>query len=287
MIYIVVPTYNRKNICLNFIKAIENQSYQDYKLILVDHGKNKTGINEKKQLIVLESDVNGWARAINIGLRYVLKNASDEDYVLIINDDVDIQEDYLQSVYNSIRDKPGAIIGSCCINKKNGKTLRVAIKIDKIRAKNRYLYQKTNINEIPKDYIESDLLTGKGTVFPVKVLKNIGIYNEKLLPHYKADHELVWRAKVSGIEIYASKQMILKTFADQKRAVREKTLINNLKFMLFNMLSTYNLVDLYHYSFLCFNKLYGLYYFVINSIRYILGNIYLHFKSRTQTIESQ
>ena len=38
MIYIVVPTYNREVICKKFVAMLEKQTFQDYKLILVDHG---------------------------------------------------------------------------------------------------------------------------------------------------------------------------------------------------------------------------------------------------------
>lgn len=140
MIYIIIPTYNRVEVCNNFINQLKNQTYQDFKVILIDHGSIKTGIPSSDKITVLQSNVNGWAKAINIGLRFIMdKEKTNDDYVLIINDDVTIENDYLLNVHQSILEKPEAILGTCCINEKNNKTLRVAIKINKLKAKNIYI----------------------------------------------------------------------------------------------------------------------------------------------------
>ncbi|MCK5537931.1 MAG: glycosyltransferase family 2 protein, partial [Bacteroidales bacterium] len=38
MIYIILPVHNRKKITEKFIKCLVKQTYQDFKLILVDDG---------------------------------------------------------------------------------------------------------------------------------------------------------------------------------------------------------------------------------------------------------
>ena len=266
MIYIVVPTYNRVEICKHFISDLRKQSFQDFHLVLVDHGKIKTGI-EGEKIARIESDVNGWARAVNVGLRFVLEKASEKDSVLIINDDVILTEDYLWNINESVREKPGAILGTCCIDQNTKKNLRVAIRLNRIKAKHIYLYQKRTEDELPNGYIESDVLTGKGTVIPIEVLKKVGIYAEEKLPHYKADHELIWRAKKAGVLVYASTRMRLYTLSDQKKASGNDPLWQTLKFMFTDMRSILRVRDWWCYANLAYSKPYALYFFAVNFLR--------------------
>ena len=279
MIYIVVPTYNRLETCKSFISDLEKQTYTDYHLVLVDHGKMKTGI-EGPKITRIESDVNGWARAVNVGLKCVLNQADNDDVVLIINDDVILPKDYLWNIQESIKEKPDSIIGTCCIDKNTKKALRVAIKLNRIKAKHIYLYQKKDESQLPDGFIESDVLTGKGTVIPVSVLRKIGIYNEEKLPHYKADHELIWRGKKAGIPVYASSIMRLYTLSDQKHASGKEPFIQTVKFLWFDMRSTLKLSDWWNYAFLAYSKPYALYFFCLNFLRNTVGMMIDYFRTR-------
>lgn len=272
MIYIVVPTYNRVDICKAFVSSLKEQTFQDYQLILIDHGRIKTKIQEEK-IITIESNVNGWAKAVNIGLNEILSfnDVKDSDAILIINDDVKLHKGYLESIVRSMKDKPDAILGTCCLDSSSQKTLRVAISLNRIKAKHIYMYQGIIREEIPYEYVESDVLTGKGTVIPYKILKQIGIYNEELLPHYKADHELIWRAKKMGVGVYAAKNMYLWTLSDQKTANGKEALLDTIKFMLFDMKSTINIRDWWNYAKLAYSKPYAVYFWILNFIRNYVG----------------
>ena len=117
-----------------------------------------------------------------------------------------------------------------------------------MKAKHIYLYQNIAPSKIRDEYIDSDVLTGKGTVFPLSILDKIGIYNEEKLPHYKADHELVWRARKSGFKVYASTKMQLRTLSDQKTASGKERFLSNVRFLYFDMRSTMRIKDLWNYS---------------------------------------
>lgn len=281
MLYIVVPTYNREAICKNFLDDLHDQTNQSYHIVLVDHGRDRVNIDNSSNVTIIRSTVNGWAKAINIGLRHVLVNCNKlKDYVLIINDDVILSNNYIQSVYNSIEKKPNAVLGTCCIDEKTNLTLRVAIKLNRLKAKHIYLYQNIDSSIISDEFIDSDVLTGKGTVFPLSILDKIGIYNEEKLPHYKADHELVWRAKKGGYGVYASTKMQLKTLSDQKTANGKESFLLSINFFYFNMRSTMRIKDLWNYSILAYRFPFALYFFTMN---FMYNNIYMlvaYFKTR-------
>lgn len=282
MIYIVVPTFNRPKTCLHFVKDLYTQSFTDYLLVLVDHGSQKVAGLVDDKIIHLFSDVNGWARAVNVGLRYVLSRAGKGDSVLIINDDVLLEDDYLESVSCAHQMCPDAVLGTCCIDQRTNMTLRVAIRLHRLKAKHLYLYQNKDasfLDSLPA-FIDSDVLTGKGTVFPVPVLLEVGIYNEEKLPHYKADHELVWRAKKKGYGVYACTRMRLRTLSDQKRADGKEPFLKTVKFLFFDMRSTMRLKDWWNYARLAYSFPYALYFFMMNFIYNTVAMIITYIRTR-------
>ena len=280
MLYIVVPTYKREAVCRHFINDLYSQTNQNYHLVLVDHGRNRVDINDTN-ITLLHSDVNGWARAVNVGLRHVLMVCNkSKDYVLIINDDVILSDNYIQSIYDSIAEKPNAVLGTCCIDQNKNLTLRVAIRLSRLKAKHIYLYQNIAPSKIRDEYIDSDVLTGKGTVFPLSILDKIGIYNEEKLPHYKADHELVWRARKSGFKVYASTKMQLRTLSDQKTASGKERFLSNVRFLYFDMRSTMRIKDLWNYSILAYKFPFSLYFFIMNFLYNNIGIFITYFKTR-------
>jgi len=279
MLYIVVPTFNRIKIFNDFINQLRDQTCQDYQLIVVDHGKEKTNYSADKT-IVIESDVNGWSYAINVGIRYVLNldKLNDSDHIMVINDDVLMKDDFIVNVIETIREKPNSCIGSVCYDWNDPKTIHVNMLLNKTKADFIYYNKGLNLDDLHDDYYQSDVLKGRGTVWPVHVLRKIGIYNEKKLPHYRADHELAWRAKKNGYEVIVAKRMQLGAILDSPHQIdKSKGFWENYKNIFHHMISTKNSKDLWNYSFELFNCMYGFYYWGVNWLRYHLFFIYLYF----------
>ena len=269
MLYIVVPTYNRTEIFYKFVKQMEKQKYQEYVLIVVDHGKYKTNYSADNAYVI-DCDVNGWSYAINVGIRFVMNelNASMEDYILVINDDVLMDEDYLDCVHNAIMQRPNSLIGSACYEWNTGKVLHLNMKLNRKKATLIYRYKNSLRNKINNEFYDSDVLKGRGTVLPVRVLNEIGLYNEKKLPHYRADHELAWRAKKRGYDVCVSGNMWLGAILDSPhRMDLHRTFFENYRRIFKDMISVQNTRDLWNYSFCCYELLYGCYFFMINSVR--------------------
>lgn len=270
MLYIVVPTYDREKIFYDFIRQLEMQTVKDYRLIVVDHGLKKTNYRNE-QTVVIESSVNGWTYAINLGIRYVLEkeDVSIEDHIMVINDDVLMENDYLEMTLKAISENPNSCIGSCCYDWNTLETLHVNMIFNKLKASFEYHNKGIALKELKFPYYASDVLKGRGTVWPIKVLKEIGIYNEKKLPHYRADHELAWRAKRSGYNVCVSKNMVLGAVLDSPHKIdKEKGVWENYNNIFKNMISVKNTKDLWNYAFCSFGIPYALYFFGVNWLRY-------------------
>lgn len=273
MLYIVVPTFNRIDIMNNFIKQIKMQTYKEYKLVIVDHGTIDFKCNDLEVTCVKTSPDKWWAGAVNEGLRYVLKNfkPKNSDLFLVINDDVIINEDYLENAINEAEKNPNCLIGSVCFEYYSKLTHDVNIILDKKNACFRLMNQGLTLKEIElfeTEELKTDVLTGRGVIIPCGIIKKIGLYNEKKLPHYFSDFELPWRAKKMGYNLVVSKKMIVYTIVDSYNVYDNSlSMTKNLKKIFFDMKSLNRISDSWNLAKLCFTPIYALYFTLINFMR--------------------
>lgn len=270
MLYIVVPTFNRNEIFHEFIRQLQMQTYQDYRVVAVDHGTKKVEGEWPKVTILNGEPSLWWTGAINMAINHVLaldclKNT---DHILVINDDITIDKRYLEKVDKAIALKPNACIGSLCYDLNTNKIKHLNMHINYLKACYDYNLKGKNRESLKEPFYESDVLKGRGTVFPVSILKQIGIYNDARLPHYRADHELAWRAKMRGFEVVVSSEMCIGAILNSPHEIDKKLgIARNYKNIFMHRVSTRNTKDLWNYAFVCFNPLYAFYFSVINMVR--------------------
>lgn len=102
---IVVPVYNTQNYVKECIDSILKQSYEDYKLILVDDGSYDNSLSVIKEIkdnriIIININHAGVSHARNIGIDYCLNDSSIK-YITFIDSDDTIENDYLECLYNT------------------------------------------------------------------------------------------------------------------------------------------------------------------------------------------
>jgi GT2 family glycosyltransferase len=100
MISIVIPNFNGLEHLKTCYPSLINQSYNDWKLVLVDNGSSDNSVNYTKQFIssshIIELKTNtGFAHAVNDGIKYSIKNLYSE-YILLINNDIELAPDFLE-----------------------------------------------------------------------------------------------------------------------------------------------------------------------------------------------
>src|SRR5207245_9340395 len=148
-----------------------------------------------------------WAGAVDMALRRVLPPAGDDDYVLLINNDTRIGPDLVSTLVGVSRTYAGAAVGTVLRDdapphelisigaRMNIWQRRVADVIQELSAEER---------RNPKPVYEVDALSGRGTLYPVRVLRATGYMHPRLLPHYHADYELACRARRKGFKTLVS-----------------------------------------------------------------------------------
>jgi GT2 family glycosyltransferase len=162
---------------------------------------------EFTEVVLLNGDGNlWWTGAINLGVKYVLENAAQADYILTLNDDTIIKQNYLETLLVCASKNQRSLIGSIAIKNDDRMTIEDGgVKINWSTAKFNFLVRgikyKIIVNKEPS-VIPVDVLSGRGTLIPVATFHDIGLYDFSQLPHYGADYEFSHRAKKKGYNLF-------------------------------------------------------------------------------------
>ena len=270
-IWVVVPVYERQECIENLIDCFDNQTFKNYNLIIVDHGEKSISINCNNRIEVIKgSPEMWWSSAINYGINYVIENKviDFKTPIIIMNDDVLFGPNYLMDLLRSWGGKDDVIIGSVCVETGTNNILYANIILNKKKARFENVLECADIDDINSEQLlPSDVLSGRGTLIPARVFIEVGLYHERLLPHYRADYELVYRAKKKGFRVYVSPFSIVYSKIDSHNQIGKG--LASKKYVLFGRKSLRNLFDLFYYSYLNFNLIYGTYFFMLNACRTI------------------
>lgn len=210
MIYICIPVLNRLELTVNCINSIKNQTYKNFKIVICEHSNDFRTFTELKnrfpELILLKGDESmWWTAATNTCIKYVLEKSDDQDYVFTLNNDTELEQNCLLTLADYIRDYPDSIFG--CVNLLYDEKNKVEPSAQIERNIFGFHFYR-NLNNWRDDISnfsglhEVEALSGKGVLVPVKIYKDIGLYNEQMLPHYHADTEFIIRASNNGYSVY-------------------------------------------------------------------------------------
>lgn len=107
MLGIVIANWNGEKLIDKCLESLENQSFKDFKVYIIDNdSKDKSkevikSYNEKLKIDLTEMSYNsGFALANNIGIKKAIKDGC--DYILTLNNDVDVPRESLKNAINVI-----------------------------------------------------------------------------------------------------------------------------------------------------------------------------------------
>lgn len=232
MIWICIPVHNNISFTIGCLDSINKQTYTNYKIIVCDDGSTDSTSefikNKFPNVKLLKGDGNlWWAGAINKCLQYVIDNGKDADYVLLLNNDLKLKEDYLQNIINYA--KPNEMIGSIAVDINNEKNVVYAGEyLGKFSASSLMIHRKFNKYNKLNEW-ETDLLTGRGTLFPKSLINKIGFMQNSSMPQYGADVEYSVRAKKGGLKLKIYKNVKVYSYVDNtgKASVYKKSNIKD------------------------------------------------------------
>ncbi|MDI6716136.1 MAG: glycosyltransferase family 2 protein [Actinomycetota bacterium] len=264
MIHVLIPAHNNRQAVLTILDCLSEQTYQDFKVVLIDDGSTDgtydAVIKQFPDTIVLKGDGNLWWTGANVlGVNYILKEASSDDFVLLLNNDLEVEKDYIEQLVTVSLKNYRAIVGSTIIDANNPENIEAGVKLDAHLS----ITTKANKQEIEACEFNTDVdvLPGRGTLVPIEVFKKIGNFDVKRLPHYGADYEFMVRAKRAGYKLVVSHKA--KVYADYsvsgleppaKKTISMRECFN----LMFSKKSKINVRYYLNYAWLCSEKGYRL-----------------------------
>ncbi len=112
MISIIIPNYNGVKHLKMAFESISNQTYTDYRVILVDNGSNDESVafteNNFPQHKIIKLEKNyGFSKAVNQGIRYSLDELN-PGFILILNNDIELSINFLEEAVKTFSAVPDA-----------------------------------------------------------------------------------------------------------------------------------------------------------------------------------
>lgn len=212
-ICIVIPTYNRKDYLGKLLNQIKYQKIENHiieTIVIVDGSTDGTLEmlqDDFPEVHIVKGTGDWWyTKSMNEGFKYAEKLKP--DYVLTLNDDVEIEDNYIQQLVNAAQSvSANSIIGSVSftIKKPYRVTSSGVKKITKFIGRS-IVYYKFG-EEVDPDKLSgiypTEVLPGRGTLIPAEVLKELDYFDE-YFKQYLSDFDFCLRAKKRGHKIYIS-----------------------------------------------------------------------------------
>lgn len=209
MIYAVIPVFNRLSLTQALIRCLRCQILNHpMRILVVNDGSTddtKDWLAKQDDIVVLDGDGTlFWGGAVDLALRYLEISTESGDWVLLMNNDTTVSENFVQYLLDTALKHAPVAVGSVLRHEANHSLLlSVGVKINSWR-----LWTSDILNsEIQKNtdnVVEVDALSGRGVLFPIKALAEAGGMRPIVLPHYLADYEMSVRVRKSGCKLFVS-----------------------------------------------------------------------------------
>jgi GT2 family glycosyltransferase len=207
MISIVIPNLNGKEHLKSCLPSIAVQKADNFKVIVVDNGSTDGSAKFVKdsypeaEIIRFESNT-GFAAAVNAGIVKATEQF-DPDYILLLNNDIELEQDFLSIAINTFEEVPECdIIAVKMMNfyKRN----IIDDTGNFITKKGGTSYPRGNGQEDTGQFDKPEFIFGAcaGAAFYRKeVFEKIGLFDESFFA-YLEDIDLAFRAQLAGLKCY-------------------------------------------------------------------------------------
>jgi GT2 family glycosyltransferase len=277
-IYVIIPVHNRIRYTRSCLRSLYQQSFRDFEIIVIDDGSTD-GTSEMigaefPEVVLLRGAGNlWWTRAINMGVEYAL--ARKADYIITLNDDIVLNDYFIERMVLRSAKNPGALLGGVEIDSITKKPTYGGKIIDWKLAKNRNLLDTLEPDKWHSLH-EVNHLPGRELLVPAEVFHKIGLFDEKNFPQTVADFDFTYRAHKAGYKIYCNYDAQVETYPDSKGGLelREHRSLRNYYQHLFGIKGKANLYRFTLFAFKNCPRQFLLTYLSIGVTRRICGYLF-------------
>lgn len=207
MVHVLIPAHNNKPEVLEVLHCLQRQRHAEIEVVVVDDGSTDGTAEEVQsrfsRVRVLRGNGQLWWTGANVlGVSDIMERAREGDFILLLNNDVSTDDDYVSELVGCSEHLERAMVGSTIVDDERRDRMVAGLRLDR-RLR---ITERTDASAIRRcDYDdEVDVLPGRGTLVPIEVFQRIGTFNHRCLPHYGADYEFSIRARRAGVKLAVS-----------------------------------------------------------------------------------
>lgn len=203
-VHVVIPVFNRLAMTRALVDCLRRQQVdQPLHLLVVNDGSSDgtaAWLATQAGITVLDGDGTlFWGGAIDLAMKHLMRHASASDWVLFMNNDTYVADDFVQTLLNVAQAHAPAAVGSVIRDEAQPECLlSIGARIDAWRIRTEDLLDIRDPGHPWPEAIEVDALSGRGVLFPLESLRAAGGMRPRALPHYLADYELSLRVRARG-----------------------------------------------------------------------------------------
>lgn len=210
-VFVIIPVHDRLECTLECLGSLRRQECADVTTVVVDDGSTDgtcAGLARlHPEVTVLWGDGDlWWSGAMDRGLEWVLPRAADEDHVLALNNDTVLSPDVVSTLLRLASERPRALLGAVAVDRDHGgRIVDGGVRLDWRTAKARRLAEGLTPAEAVARHGEVaavSVLSGRCTLIPVRAFRDVGVFDQRRLPHYGADWEFSCRAQRHGYALF-------------------------------------------------------------------------------------
>lgn len=211
-ISVIIPNRDGKIYLKKCLDSLLNQSLKPLEIIVVDDASTDNSIeylkiNYSSVITIPSSNTNipqGFAGGVNAGIR-IAKG----DYIALLNNDTEVDIDWLKEMHVTIEKYPNAASVSCKMYLKDGKHLNALGLMLENGGSCRTIADGIIDNGQFEEETEIFGPSGGAALWRKNVLDKIGIFEHDYFAYYE-DADLAFRARAAGyISIYAPKSKMI------------------------------------------------------------------------------
>lgn len=195
IVSIIIANWNGRSWLETCLPAIEQQTWQDYEIIIVDNGSQDDSVSWLREnwpeVIVIPLKLNlGFAAANNMGIR-----AAQGTYIVTLNNDTLVDEMWLAEMITAVSAPDiGMVAAKITIWNQPEILDSTGIEIDKLGTAWNRGYGQSSENDYGTEVLGP---SAAAALYRRDMLEEIGLFDENYFAYYE-DVDLAWRGRRAG-----------------------------------------------------------------------------------------